>query len=208
MFAVPLNARSTSRFDDATANASVSAPSASIPQPAQRPRPTAKLWTGRTLTALAALFLLFDAVGKLVMPPQVVQASIRLGFPVPLNFYWGHPYDLHGALHRSPNSRARRHSHYRLPRRRCRHPDARRFAALRNVVSNALRHSCLGRSISARRQSVGTVSAQALSLSYALRAIAFPNGDAAPWRRLPRHAIFTPQEVHHVYRNPASPRLD
>lgn len=43
-----------------------------------------RLWTGRVLTALTTLFLLFDAVGKLVMPPQVVQATVRLGFPMHL----------------------------------------------------------------------------------------------------------------------------
>ncbi len=43
-----------------------------------------KLWTGRALTGLVALFLLFDAVGKLVMPPPVVEATGRLGFPVSL----------------------------------------------------------------------------------------------------------------------------
>lgn len=44
----------------------------------------ARLWTGRVLTALTTLFLLFDAVGKLVMPPQVVEACTRLSFPLNL----------------------------------------------------------------------------------------------------------------------------
>ncbi len=43
-----------------------------------------RLWTGRVLTILAVLFLLFDAVGKLVMPTPVAQAFVRLGFPTPL----------------------------------------------------------------------------------------------------------------------------
>lgn len=43
-----------------------------------------RLWTGRVLTALTTLFLLFDAVGKLVMPPQVVEACERLRFPMHL----------------------------------------------------------------------------------------------------------------------------
>lgn len=42
--------------------------------------PKAQIWTGRVLTALTVLFLLFDAISKLVMPPQVAQASARLGF--------------------------------------------------------------------------------------------------------------------------------
>ncbi len=47
---------------------------------------SAELWAGRCLTGLAVLFLLFDAAGKFVLPQQVVDASIRLGFPVHLNF--------------------------------------------------------------------------------------------------------------------------
>ena len=43
--------------------------------------PPARLWTGRILTALATLFLLFDALGKIAMPPQVMNAFVRLGFP-------------------------------------------------------------------------------------------------------------------------------
>ena len=43
-----------------------------------------RLWTGRVLTALVALFLLLDAAGKLMMPVQVVEAFSRLGFPVSL----------------------------------------------------------------------------------------------------------------------------
>ena len=45
----------------------------------------AKLWTGRILTTLTTLFLLFDAAGKLMMPAPVVEASARLGFPLALS---------------------------------------------------------------------------------------------------------------------------
>ena len=38
------------------------------------------LWTGRTISGLAALFLLFDAVAKLVQPPPVVEGTMTLGF--------------------------------------------------------------------------------------------------------------------------------
>ena len=41
-----------------------------------------QVWTGRVLTMLAVLFLLFDAAGKLMMPSFVVEAFARLGFPV------------------------------------------------------------------------------------------------------------------------------
>jgi hypothetical protein len=44
----------------------------------------ARLWTGRSLSVLVVLFLLFDAVGKFLMPVQVVQAFARLGFPATL----------------------------------------------------------------------------------------------------------------------------
>jgi hypothetical protein len=41
-------------------------------------------WTGRVLSGLTVLFMLFDAVGKFMMPPQVVGAFARLGFPTTL----------------------------------------------------------------------------------------------------------------------------
>ena len=39
------------------------------------------LWTGRILSALAVLFLLFDAVGKLLEVAPVVEGSTALGYP-------------------------------------------------------------------------------------------------------------------------------
>jgi hypothetical protein len=39
------------------------------------------LWTGRVLSGLAGLFMLFDGVGKLVKPQPVLEATVRLGFP-------------------------------------------------------------------------------------------------------------------------------
>ncbi|HEY3627753.1 MAG TPA: DoxX family protein [Terracidiphilus sp.] len=50
-------------------------------------RPTARwpLWTGRVLTALSVLFLLFDAAGKFMMPAPVTQACVRLGIPLNLS---------------------------------------------------------------------------------------------------------------------------
>jgi hypothetical protein len=51
--------------------------------------PKAQLWTGRVLTALAVLFLLFDAAGKLFVPPQVAEASMRLGISVSLDHLLG-----------------------------------------------------------------------------------------------------------------------
>jgi DoxX-like family len=40
-----------------------------------------RLWTGRTMSALPALFLLVDAVGKLVKPAPVVEGTVQLGYP-------------------------------------------------------------------------------------------------------------------------------
>ena len=39
------------------------------------------LWTGRVLTGLGSMFLLFDAVMKLVKPQFVVDATVQLGYP-------------------------------------------------------------------------------------------------------------------------------
>ncbi|SRR5579883_2511933 len=38
------------------------------------------LWTGRVLSTVAALFLLFDGAMKLVKPTFVVEATVRLGY--------------------------------------------------------------------------------------------------------------------------------
>ena len=42
----------------------------------------ASLWTGRTLSGLVVLFMVFDGVTKLMRVQQVIDATIRLGFPV------------------------------------------------------------------------------------------------------------------------------
>jgi hypothetical protein len=43
-----------------------------------------RIWTGRVLTGLAILFLLFDAAIKLAPIPPVVDAMARLGYPISL----------------------------------------------------------------------------------------------------------------------------
>jgi hypothetical protein len=40
------------------------------------------LWAGRIISALAMMFLIFDAIGKLLRVPPVLQAFVQLGFPV------------------------------------------------------------------------------------------------------------------------------
>ena len=42
----------------------------------------AQRWTGRVLTGLAATFLFFDAIMKLVLVQPVVEGSEKLGYPV------------------------------------------------------------------------------------------------------------------------------
>ena len=47
------------------------------------------LWTGRVLSILAVLFLLFDSVGHLLKPAPVVQAFVQLEFPLRLSVTLG-----------------------------------------------------------------------------------------------------------------------
>src|SRR5687768_15783686 len=59
----------------------------SIPAAISTPVPTLDIprkqqWTGRVLSGLAILFLLFDAIGKMVRPPQVIEGTAQLGWPV------------------------------------------------------------------------------------------------------------------------------
>lgn len=42
------------------------------------------LWSGRVLSAVAVLFLLFDAAGKLFRPQAVVEGTTALGWPASL----------------------------------------------------------------------------------------------------------------------------
>jgi hypothetical protein len=44
--------------------------------------PRKQVWAGRVLTTLAVLFLLFDAIGKVMRPVQVVEGTTQLGWPV------------------------------------------------------------------------------------------------------------------------------
>jgi hypothetical protein len=40
------------------------------------------IWAGRIFTALTALFMLLDGVMKIVKPPQVLEANVRLAYPL------------------------------------------------------------------------------------------------------------------------------
>ncbi|HEV2323775.1 MAG TPA: DoxX family protein [Terracidiphilus sp.] len=79
MPAITSNGPSSPFADDAAAKAIASSTPSSVVHPA-RGASRARLWTGRALTTLATLFLLFDIFGKFARPPQVMQAFARLGF--------------------------------------------------------------------------------------------------------------------------------
>ena len=53
--------------------------------------PTSKtaLWTGRILSSLAILFLLFDTTIKLLRLPMVAESTAQLGYPASLAFTIG-----------------------------------------------------------------------------------------------------------------------
>jgi DoxX-like family len=53
------------------------------PPPAPAVAPTSKgmLWTGRILTGLAGLFMLFDGAMKIVKEPHAVEGTKALGYP-------------------------------------------------------------------------------------------------------------------------------
>jgi DoxX-like family len=44
------------------------------------PMSKSQLWTGRVLSALAVLFLIFDSVLKLIKPAMVVEGTVKLGY--------------------------------------------------------------------------------------------------------------------------------
>lgn len=71
--------------------ATTSNQAASIEQPSSGAKTAsmASVWTGRILSALTVLFMLFDAFGKFTAPAPVVQACTRLGIPTPQLFSIG-----------------------------------------------------------------------------------------------------------------------
>jgi hypothetical protein len=48
-----------------------------------------RLWTGRVLSGLAALFLLFDSTGKLLQVQPVIDGTQQLGYPRDIVFSLG-----------------------------------------------------------------------------------------------------------------------
>ena len=49
----------------------------------------AALWTGRALSGIAVLFLIFDSVGKLLQVDPVIEGTVALGYPVSVIFSLG-----------------------------------------------------------------------------------------------------------------------
>lgn len=45
-----------------------------------RPHSNKALWTGRIISALCVLFLLFDAIMKIIQEPHAVEGSVQLGW--------------------------------------------------------------------------------------------------------------------------------
>lgn len=46
-------------------------------------------WTGRVLSGLAAAFLIFDSIGKLLRVQPVIEGTVSLGYPVSVIFPLG-----------------------------------------------------------------------------------------------------------------------
>jgi hypothetical protein len=51
--------------------------------------PGRTVWTGRILSGIAVLFLVFDSVGKLLQVPPVIAGSVELGYPRDVVFSLG-----------------------------------------------------------------------------------------------------------------------
>ncbi len=105
-----------------------------------------RLWAGRIMSALPALFLLVDGAMKLLKPEVVVKATVELGYAesviVPLGDC---ATDMHDPLHDSEDCGSRRHPVDRLFRRCRGNSCARRTRTVRNLVSRRVRRSALGR---------------------------------------------------------------
>jgi hypothetical protein len=43
--------------------------------------PKSAIWAGRSITALIVVFLIFDGVTKVMKTQQVIEATVRIGFP-------------------------------------------------------------------------------------------------------------------------------
>ena len=113
-----------------------------------------KLWGGRVMSGLPALFLLFDGVMKLVKPALVVQATLQLGYPESVIIGLGITLL---ACTDSAHRRRRRDLTDRLSRWRHRDPGPCRQSAVHShLVPGLSRCADLGRPAPARRAAAHT----------------------------------------------------
>ena len=112
-----------------------------------------RLWTGRIMSALPALFLFVDAVGKLVKPAPVVEGTLQLGYPESVILGLGIVLLACTVLYVIPRTAILGAILLdRLSRRRRRHACARGKSALYpHLVPGLSRRADLGRALLARR---------------------------------------------------------
>ena len=100
-----------------------------------------RLWTGRVISTILVLFLLLDAIAKIMRVPQVLQASIQLGwspgFAVPIGITLLTCTLIYAIPQTSPFGALLLNA-----RRCCRHPPPRGPAVL---FPHPLRHLAVGR---------------------------------------------------------------
>ena len=111
-----------------------------------------RLWTGRIMSGLPALFLLVDGVGKLVKPAPVVEGTVQLGYPESVLLGLGIVLLTCTVLYMIPRTAILgRDSANRLSRRRHRHACARGKPALQpHIVPSLYRSADSGRALRAR----------------------------------------------------------
>ena len=119
------------------------------------------LWTGRIMSALPALFLFVDGVGKLLKPAPVVEGT-RISREHPSRSRH-RPAGLHHPLCDAAHGHSRCDFIDRLSWRRRRHACAGRKSALQpHLVPGLCRRAALGRALLARRTVARAHSAAAL----------------------------------------------
>jgi hypothetical protein len=103
------------------------------------------IWTGRILSVLVVLFLLFDSGIKFTHSPQMLQICADGIASASSASYWRHTTDLHRAVRYSADRPAGRTFLDRLSWRRGCHSDASGQARVRYDLSPHFRGGALGR---------------------------------------------------------------
>ena len=121
-----------------------------------------KVWAGRIVSTLVALFLVFDGVIKFTKPASVVEAFAQLGLPMSLSVTLGTLLLSCTAVCDSTYFDSRRDLADRLPGRGRRYPPAHRRSVIQpRLVSNLSRPAAWA--LLARGPAAGTHSATALT---------------------------------------------